>query len=202
MGAPSAGSTSAPVRSAAGCCWTSCCGLFVLLGWERRDPRQACGDPSAGVRLSLLAWVARCAVVVVGGGLGSTCRLRATAAGEAPRGRDVRCGGTSTGCSTRCRPCPIARRSLHQGRPGPVAKHAGRAGGEAAIIIIAGLALFLSGSALPRSGQGLAALSGVVLALTVVGACAAFGRGHGPRLPLASIVLVCALATWLGRKRR
>ena len=75
-----------------------------------------------------------------------------------------------------------------------------------AAIVVAGLALFLSGSALPRSRKkGLAALCGVVLALTVVGMTVAPAPPSALAMAassLASIVLVCALATWLGRKQQ
>jgi hypothetical protein len=72
-------------------------------------------------------------------------------------------------------------------------------------IVVAGLALFLSGSPLSRPRKnGLTGLCGIVLALTVVGMTAAPAPPSAPAMAvssLLSIVVVCALATWLGRKQ-
>lgn len=72
-------------------------------------------------------------------------------------------------------------------------------------IVVAGLALFLSGSALPRARmKALAGLCGIVLAFTVFGMTAAPAPPSATVMAassIASIVLVCALAAWLGRKQ-
>lgn len=72
-------------------------------------------------------------------------------------------------------------------------------------IVVAGLALFLWRSALSRPRKkGLAGLCALVLGLTVVGMTAAPAPPSAQAMAvssLLSIVVVCALATWLGRKQ-
>jgi hypothetical protein len=73
-------------------------------------------------------------------------------------------------------------------------------------IVVAGLALFLSGSALPRSRKlGLATLCLLVLGFTVLGMTVAPAPPSAPAMAassLATIVVVCVLAFWLGRPRQ
>jgi len=73
-------------------------------------------------------------------------------------------------------------------------------------IVVAGLALFLSGCALPRTRKlGLAALCLLVLAFTMLGMTVAPAPPSAMAMAvssLASIMVVCALAFWLGRPRQ
>src|SRR5512140_485921 len=73
-------------------------------------------------------------------------------------------------------------------------------------IVVAGLALFLSDSALSRPRRiVLAGLCGLVLALTVLGMTVAPAPPSALAMAassLASIAVVCALVTWLGRLPR
>ncbi len=72
------------------------------------------------------------------------------------------------------------------------------------VITVAGLGLFLSGAGLPRARQlWLVVLSLAVLALTVAGMTVAPPPPSGTAVAassLATIVVVCGLAGWLGRR--
>lgn len=73
-------------------------------------------------------------------------------------------------------------------------------------IVVAGLTLFLSGSALPRTRKlGLATLCLLVLGFTVLGMTVAPAPPSAPAIAassLASIVVVCALVSWFGRPQQ
>lgn len=73
-------------------------------------------------------------------------------------------------------------------------------------IVVAGLALFLPGSALPRIRKlGLAALCLLVLGFTVLGMTVAPAPPSAPAMAassLATIVVVGALVSWLGRPQQ